>query len=372
MHINLCAKRNDIANMNYEKLNLSFISSLYGGYWNYDLLDFCYMINPYFPPEGMLDEIVSNFISLSRNYPSTNWHISSLLSENMNIDLDNIVVGNGASELISAMSHLFIKNLAIPVPTFDEYPNRLRIQGKNASYFEIDKRSFNLNPDSFVEFIKTSISNAALIIRPNNPTGQLISKKDTKYLLGELADLDLVIVDESFIDFVSSEKNPSVLEYINDYENLIVIKSLSKVYGIPGLRIGYAASGNAITMSALRKELPIWNVNSFAQYFIQLLGNYRKEYEHSCRRVMETTKKLYKKLRGVSYLHPYPTDANFVFCEIKNDFTSTDLTLTLFDKFNMLINDCSSKIGMDDRFVRIASRTEEENGELIDALRMGE
>ena len=359
--------------MKYEKSSLSFISSLYGGYWNYDLLDFCYMINPYFPPEEMLDEIVSNFIPLSKSYPSNNWHISSLLSENLNIDPSNIVVGNGASELISAMSHLFIRNLTIPVPTFDEYPNRLKIQGKDVSYFEIDKKGFSLNPDSFVEFVKTSTSNAALIIQPNNPTGQLVSKKGMKYLLDELANLDLVIVDESFIDFVSSEKNPSVLECINDYENLIVIKSLSKVYGIPGLRLGYAASGNVITMSALRKELPIWNVNSFAQYFIQLLGNYRKEYEHSCRRVIETTKKLNKKLCGVSYLHPYPTDANFVFCETKNDFTSPDLTSTLFNKFNILINDCSSKIGMDDRFVRIASRTEEENRELIDALMdMGE
>lgn len=350
-------------------LDLSFIRSLYGGYWNYGLKDFCYMINQYFPPQEMLDKIAGSYSLLSRNYPSTNRHISSLLANCLNTDPDNIVIANGASELISAIGHLFITNLAIPIPTFEEYINRLKIQGKGVSLYEMEKEGFILDIDVYIKFAEQANSNAVLFIRPDNPSGNLIPKTTMRHILERLVTFDVVLVDESFIEFASTEKDASIQEYVETYENLIIIKSLSKAYGIPGLRIGCAISANTKRMNMLREELPIWNLNSFAQRFIELLKDYRNEFEDSCLKTVRATKELDRQLHSLECLYPYPTEANFVLCRLKGNSTSSELTAFLFDHFNMLIYDGSAKIGLDSRFVRIASRTEEENIQLIEAIK---
>ena len=353
--------------------DLSFINTLYGGYWNYDLTDFRYMINPYFPPQEMLDTIAASVGVLSRSYPSTNRHISKLLSDYLNLGVDEVVVANGASELISAIGSLFINRLAIAVPTFDEYINRLRSQGKPTSLYETKKEEhFKLDLDSYIQFAQESGSNAALFVRPNNPTGNLIPRADMERALPELTGLDLVLVDESFIEFSAAEGAASILESVRDYDNLIIVKSLSKVYGIPGLRLGCAICANSRRADMLREALPIWNVNSFAQRFVELLEGYREEFRESCRKTARATAGLYAELSGLECLRPYATEANFVLCELAGNARSGDLLAFLFENSRLLIYDCSTKIGLDSRFIRISSRTEEENAELIAAIRAWE
>lgn len=330
------------------------------------------MINPYFPPQEMMDEIAGSLAALSRNYPSTNRHISLLLSNYLNQDVDKVVVANGASELISAIGYLFIKNLAIPIPTFDEYINRLRIQEKGVSLYKMEEESFTLHLDSFIKFAEESGSNTVLLVRPNNPTGNLIAKTEVEHTLEKLAKFDVVLVDESFIEFAATKGNASVIEFVNAYDNIIVLKSLSKVYGVPGLRIGCAISGNVERMDTLRRQLPIWNINSFAQRFLELLEDYRVEFEESCVKTIWATQKLYMELSKLDCLYPYPTQANFVLCRLKNGATSSELATFLFENFGILICDCGTKAGLDSRFVRIASRDDEENGELIAAMRAWE
>jgi histidinol-phosphate/aromatic aminotransferase/cobyric acid decarboxylase-like protein len=327
------------------------------------------MINPYFPPQDMLNKIGSRIGELSRNYSSTNRHISMLLSKYLNLDVDNVVIANGASELISAVGRLFVRNIAIPIPTFDEYINRLRTQGKPVSLFEIEKESFDLDLNLYIEFAKTSNSNTILLVRPNNPTGKLITKIELRNTLDRLIDFDLVIVDESFIEFSGMEENESILEYINTYKNIIIIKSLSKVYGIPGMRIGCAISSNAHRIETLRKELPIWNVNSFAQCFIEMIKDYQKEFDESCVKAVRATEMLYTELSKLEYLYPYPTLANFVLCRLVDSVESDELITYLYENRKILIYDCSKKIGMNSRYIRIASRSIEENEELILAMR---
>jgi len=355
-----------------DKLDLSLIGALYGGYWNYDLKDFCYMINSYFPPQEMLDKIAAELSVLSRNYPSTNKHISLLLSNYLSLDVDNVVVANGASELVNVIGRLFIKKLAVPVPTFNEYINRLRIQGKEVSLYRMEEERFTIDMDSYIRFAEESNSNAVLFIRPNNPTGNLIPKTSMNYALQKLVNFDLVLVDESFIEFSATEKDASILEFIETYENLVIIKSLSKVYGIPGLRVGCAICGNINRIDMLRKELSIWNINSFAQYFIELLGDYRKEFEEACTKVVRATRELHAELSKLKCLYPYPTEANFVFCKLVNNMSSTELATFLFENYGFLIYDCSNKTSLNSQFVRMASRTYEENGELVAAIRAWE
>ena len=208
-----------------------------------------------------------------------------------------------------------------------------------------------------------------MIINPNNPTGGFIPRSSVYSLLESLKYLDLVIVDESFIDFVGSESHPSVMDRINDFSNLVIIKSLSKSYGIPGLRLGYAASSNKEIIANLRRDVPIWSINSLAQFFLEQIGNYHEEFLQSCLDVQFATKSLYTGLTSISYLHAYPSDGNFVLCRVLSDLTASDLTDKLFNGFGILVNDCSRKKGLDGSFVRIASRTTEENIELVQALK---
>ena len=345
-----------------------YISSLFGGFWQFDVKDFSYLVNPYFPPEKFMQSLTSKLDELVRSYPSTNWYISSLSAKDVGLSHEELVIGNGASEIISAIIDRYVSNIAVPVPTFDEYINRASIQGKTVSLFQTDEQ-FHLDIDGFVKHVEDSGANSALIINPNNPTGGFIPRSSVCSLLESLETLDLVIVDESFIDFVGSESHPSVMDRINDFSNLVIIKSLSKSYGIPGLRLGYAASSNKEIIANLRRDVPIWSINSLAQFFLEQIGNYHEEFLQSCLDVQFATKSLYTDLTSIPYLHAYPSDGNFVLCRILADFTASDLTDKLFNGFGMLVNDCSRKNGLNGSFVRIASRTTEENIELVQALK---
>ena len=345
-----------------------YVSSLYGGFWNFGIQDFSYLVNPYFPPSAFLTSLGSRLDELVRSYPSTNWYISSLVSKTLELTHEEVVIGNGASELISAITSRYVNNLAVAVPTFDEYINRAVAQGKKVSSYQMGE-DFTLDVDGFLQHVRDSNANSALIINPNNPTGNLVSQDSVLHILDSLRRLDLVIVDESFIDFACEGPLPSVMKRIHDYPNLVILKSLSKVYGIAGLRLGYAASSNREMVATLRSDVPIWSINSLAQYFLEQVGNYQQQFVDSCAEVRRATQVLYNELRAVPYLQPYPSQGNFVLCKVVYDFTAEQLTTRLFDEFKMLINNCSRKKGLDGNFVRIASRTKEENIQLVEALR---
>jgi threonine-phosphate decarboxylase len=345
-----------------------YVSSLYGGFWNFDVKDFSYLVNPYFPPGAFIESLRSRLDELVRSYPSTNWYISSLVSEALGLTHEEVVIGNGASELISIITSRYVNNLAVSVPTFDEYLNRAVIQGKQISPYQT-RHDFTLDVGGFLQHVRDSNANSALIINPNNPTGILLSQDSIWHILESLRHLDLVIVDESFIDFAGSDPVPSAMQGIRNFPNLIILKSLSKSYGIPGLRLGYAVSSNRNVVATLRDNIPIWSINSLAQFFLEEMVNYQQQFADSCKQVREATRMLYDELQSIPYIYPYPSQGNFVLCKTLDGFTATQLTTSLYQEFRMLINDCSHKRGLSDCFVRIASRTKEDNVQLVQALR---
>ena len=347
---------------------VSHLSSLYGGYWNHNVLDFCYMTNRYFPPPRMIEDLQAKLPELIGSYPSTNWFLSSLLAEQVGLTHNELVVGNGASELINAVVARFVHRLAVPVPTFEEFVNRAKLLGREVCPFKPSQR-FDLDIDAFIGHVERTASDSALLIRPNNPTGSYLPKSDLVYFLDRMRSLELVLVDESFLDFTDAEPNPSALDLIGEYPNLLVLKSLSKNCGIPGIRLGYAATGNAERLADLRNDLPIWSVNSFAQFFLEEMDDYRWEYTESCRRVREATRKLVGGLQEVPFLYPYPTQGNFVLCSVLYGFTGQELTDRLFEESRILINNCGWKEGLEGNFIRVACRTEEDNDRLIEALK---
>ena len=357
-----------ITSNDMEQRDVGYVSSLYGGFWKFGIKDFCYMTNQYFPPDEFFESMGANLRVLTKSYPSTNWYLSSLMARSLGLTHDEVAVANGASELITVITNRFVESLAVPVPTFDEFINRADAQGRHVYPYQLDSE-FQLDAEGFVQHVHDTHASTALFVRPNNPTGTLISKASLRNLLESLRHLRLIMVDDSFIDFANSEPTPSAMEMIWDFPNLVIIKSISKAYGIPGLRLGYAMSGNRDVTASLRQDVPIWGINSLAQFFLEEMETFRQEFKDSCQRTRRATEVLFKGLQTVSFLQPYPTQGNFVLCRILNGLSATELTARLFKEFRILINDCSRKRGLDSRFVRMASRTEQENRELVQVLR---
>ena len=348
--------------------NVRAVSSLYGGFWNFDVQDFCYMTNRYFPPEDFLESLSSNLRTLVDSYPSTNRYLSSLVAEPLGMAHEEVVVGNGASELISAISSLRVKHLAIPFPTFDEYPNRAEAQGKRVSAYAVDA-AFKLDVEGFIAHVRETGANSVVIVQPNNPAGTLVPKEEMVQMLRSFSDLDMVLVDESFLYFAGPDYlDLSVAGLVHEFPNLVIVNSMSKAYGVPGLRLGYAVSGDPQFIADLRAALPIWSINSLAQFFLERVGEYGTEFVDSCAQVRQATQALYRGLQSVPYLDPYPTHGNYILCRTSPDLTGSGITARLFDEFNVLVNDCSGKRGLDSRFFRIASRTTEENEKLVRIL----
>jgi threonine-phosphate decarboxylase len=349
-------------------LDVRAVSSLYGGFWNFEIQDFCYMTNQYFPPDEFIESLSSRLRTLVKSYPSTNSHLSSLIAEPLGMGRQEVVVANGASELISVISSLYFEHLAIPTPTFDEYINRAHVQGKRVSPYAMEM-DFRLDVDGFIAHVRETRANSVVVVRPNNPSGTLVSKEETVRMLRAFSSLDMVVIDESFLYFADSDDaDPSVAGMIHEFPNMVILNSLSKAYGVPGLRLGYAASGNQRVTASLRANLPIWSINSLAQFFLESMVAYRTQFSDSCVQVRRATQALYQGLRTVPILEPYPTQGNYVLCRTSHGFTGSELTALLFEKHGVLINDCGAKRGLDNQFVRIASRTAEENDGLVRTL----
>lgn len=344
----------------------------YGGYWRFpQLLDFCYLVNPYFPPKRMKDELRANFDVLLTEYPS-GMRVNSLLAgKYFGVSSDYIIVGNGAAELIKSLTEIGIKGkIGIVYPTFEEYPNR-----KNGddvvSYFP-EKPDWKYDADDLMQFYGDKPIEALLLVNPDNPTGNYISKDDVLRLLEwcEKRNITLVL-DESFVDFSDEWETNSLLNnsMLQEHPNLIVVKSISKSYGVPGLRLGVMASGNVALISAMKKNVAIWNINSFAEFYMQIFNKYERQYREACARFVEERKRFETKLKQVPHLRVLPSQANFFTCVIEGKYSSTELTELLLSKYEILIKDGETKKGMHGtNTVRIAIRDRADNDYLCDVL----
>lgn len=347
---------------------LALYQRRFGGYWRFPKLkDFCYLVNPYFPNEGMLSELKSNFPTLLSQYPS-GLNIQNLLAAKLfECDSTEILVGNGASELIKAVLNILPGKVGIIYPTFNEYPERA---GDMVEEFIPQNPDFAYSIKELKELAeKVGI---LVLINPDNPSGHFLSKSQLIALLEDMDKYKYLILDESFIDFAEEAERYSLIdsEILQKYQNLIVIKSISKSYGVPGLRLGVLACGDPRVIAAVRKELPIWNINSFAEYFLQIIGKYKTDYQQACNRICQERKRFYEELKTIDFLRVIPSMANYFLCEVTRYFTASELTAILLNKYKIFIKDCTGKRGFEDKnYVRIAVRNGEDNDYLLDKLK---
>lgn len=353
------------------KEKLKRFQERYGGYWRYPkLLDFCYLVNTYFPNSQMMAELRVNFSSLVQQYPSGMEVNALLAAKNFNLHSDQIVVGNGAAELIKSVMKQINGKIGMVFPSFEEYANRREPQDIVAFY--PNNRDYQYTVEDLIRFFDRYAVQALLIVNPDNPSGNYICKKDLMHICSWCKTRAMqLIVDESFIDFVEIEKDKSLLEtsFLYDNPHLFVIKSLSKSYGVPGLRLGIMASGDTKAIEAVKQDVCIWNINSFAEFFMQIYEKYRSSYQAALRQFYQQRSVLLQELSKISFLRAVPSQANYILCELVGAYTSTALAVKLLEQ-DILIKDLSGKRGFEDnQYIRIAVRNTQDNNRLISALK---
>lgn len=355
-----------------DEKRLTRIQQRYGGYWRYPhMLDFCYLVNPFFPPQRMIDEIKVNFETLLTQYPSGLQINALLAAKDFNVDQDYIVVGNGAAELIKSIMNCTDGKLGIIRPTFEEYPNRYSL--KEILEFIPENDEFAYSAQDLIDYYSSNTINTLILINPDNPSGNYLPFHDV-CKLAEWAERNSVrlILDESFADFSDEEQNSFLNDrLLEEFPSLVVVKSISKSYGVPGLRLGITASSNRELICKLKKDVSIWNINSFAEFYLQIEEKYKKEYQEALRLFRAERNSFVTELSKIQYLKVLPTQANYVMVRLLNGMEASSLTVQMLKRFGILIKDLSGKIDRGrGEYVRIAIRNHQDNMKLICALKL--
>ena len=354
-----------------EDTRVSLLQQRYGGYWRYpQLLDFCYLVNPYFPPRKLTDEIKASFEKLLTQYPSGMRVNSLLAAKNFGVHQENIVVGNGAAELIKCLIESFSGKLGIIRPTFEEYGHRYE-EDKLVVYWP-ENEDYRYTASDIIDFFdKTEIASLVLI-NPDNPSGNYISKQGLITIISWAKEKSIrIVIDESFCDF-SDELDNTLIDQklLDDNTHLYVMKSISKSYGVPGLRLGVLASGDTKCIERMKKDVAIWNINSFAEFYMQIAEKYKKDYVAALKLFRSERERFASELDAVNGLRVLPSQANFIMVELVNGTTAEELTRVLIVRHNILIKNLFAKVKKGSRqYVRLAIRNQEENDKLIAALK---
>ena len=352
----------------------------YGGFWRFpQMLDFCYLVNPYFPSRRMKDELRANFDTLLTEYPSGMKVNTLIASKCFGVSEPYIVPGNGAAELIKILMSLTTTlsngkrvKTGFVRPTFEEYPNRY---DKDVQVtFVPQNEDYRYTADDLTAFFSDKDIRQLMVINPDNPSGNFIPKADVLRLAQWCEERQIrLVVDESFVDFSRDYATNSLLsdETLEQYPHMAVMKSISKSYGVPGLRLGILASADKELISRIKKEVSIWNLNSFAEFFMQIYNKHEKDYQRACAKFVAERDDFEQQLREIPFLRVIPTEANYFLCEVLHPYTASEIVIRMLKQHNILTRDCSLKPGLDPnrQYMRIAVRNHEDNTRLIEGLK---
>lgn len=346
--------------------------SRYGGFWIYpDMLDYCYLVNPYFNRSKIIDEMQENFRMLVSEYPAGMAVNSALASECWGIKPEYIIPGNGAAELIKALMENLEGKVGVVRPTFEEYPNRL--PDERVVTFVPQNETFRYSANDLIRFFGKNRVENLLLINPDNPSGNFVPVEGIHKVAQWCEDNGILfILDESFVDFsVGYEQNTFLHdEILEKYPHMCVMKSISKSYGVPGLRLGILCSANEALISKIKKQVSIWNINSLAEFFMQIYPKYREDYKLACDQFIQAREDFEEELKKIPYIKVMPSQANYFFLEVLTPYKPKELCAILLKKYNILASACLAKKGIEpNRYMRIAVRNHGDNEKFIQALK---
>ena len=353
----------------------------YGGFWRFpQMLDFCYLVNPYFPSRRMKDELRANFDTLLTEYPSGMKVNTLIASKCFGVSEPYIVPGNGAAELIKVLMedasdlspHTSNFKIGFTRPTFEEYPNRY--DKDQQVTFVPQNEDYRYTADDLMAFFGDKDIRQLMVINPDNPSGNFIPKNDVLRLAQWCEDKGIrLVVDESFVDFSEDYAHNSLLsdELLEAYPHMAVMKSISKSYGVPGLRLGILASADKELIARIKKDVSIWNLNSFAEFFMQIYNKHEKDYQRACDKFVKERADFYEKLCQIPFFRVMPSQANYFLCEVLPPYTASEIVIYMLKQHNILTRDCSGKTGLNPnkQYMRIAVRDHEDNSRLVEGLK---
>ena len=339
---------------------LDLLNDAFGGYWQYDIIDFCFIRNMYFPNGSVLSELKNNMNELLWNYGSKQKFLDQKLAYYLLCDVKNVVCLNGAAQVYPILrNYLNGKNGTIPHPTFGEY---YRLFDTYDTYREQGDQSLNIQ-----EIISQS-GDVTVIVNPNNPTGTEFESQDILNAAKNFPD-KLLIVDESFIEFSETSSLIHFLEK-EPQNNIIIIKSLSKSLGLPGIRLGYVYSNNNEFIDYLHSNVPIWNMNSMAENFLEIILKHRNTIDKSFKRTIADRNEFAEKLNNLSAVkNVLHSGANFLTCQMAIDNKALlELQKWLLKEHKTYIKNATNKFENDYSYIRLAVRTKDENEKLVQLI----
>lgn len=332
-------------------------------------VDFCIPCNPYFPTPEMFQDMGARLRDIITYYPSSADTITAELCSLLQLPPQCVAMGNGSTELITWIDHLLVReSLAIPVPTFGRWTDQPMETGKRVDMFPLQESSgFALDLAQYAEFIRARGTRVAVICNPNNPDGGYLHKHALVQFMDAMADLDLVIIDESFLEFADAEQEPSVVQEAMLRPNVIVLRSLGKNFGLHGIRFGYLVANPALA-GMVRSMLPKWNLNAFAEHVVFMLKNHGAEYAQSLHQVRKDRLDMAGQLASLPGLTVYPSQGNFLFVRLPVGAEGTVVRDRLLTEHRILVRECGNKIGSSSRFLRLVVRPQVDVRRLVSGL----
>ena len=346
---------------------LALVQSRFGGFWRYPkMLDFCYLVNPYYPPAELRNEIRANFDKLLTQYPSGQNVNALLAAKYFGVKQEYVVVGNGAAELINLLMAQIGESLGVILPTFEEYRNKFA--GKVIAY-DTKSAGYKYDAANIIDFFDGADITALILINPDNPSGNYLSKQQLMQLLEWSLHKNIhLVVDESFVDFADQPESLLDNDILGKYPNLIIVKSLSKAHGVPGLRLGVLATADTVVLAYIREHIAIWNINAFAEYYLQIAEKYKVDYELALEEFRKEKRQMEEALMALKKVRVLPTQANYFMLELLNGQSAHEVATRLYRQYDILVKDLSAKLDSD-KYLRVAIRDRDDNERLIDALK---
>ncbi|MFJ8955832.1 pyridoxal phosphate-dependent aminotransferase [Streptomyces sp. NPDC102381] len=342
-----------------------------GGGGDGAVIDFCIPCNPYFPTPAMLETLRARLHEILTYYPSSAEHITAELCQVLGLNPQTVAMGNGSTELITWIDHLLVReSLAVPVPTFGRWTDQPMETGKRVDMFPLPERDgFALDPAAYAEFIHARGSRVAVVCNPNNPDGGLLPRRALLSLVDELRHLDLIVIDESFLDFADADggQDPSLVQEAVLRPNVIVLRSLGKNFGLHGVRFGYLVANPGLA-GRVRTALPKWNLNSFAETVVFMLREHRQEYADSLRQVTRDRQEMRWHLARLRPLTVYPSQGNFLYVRLPDGVDGVAVRDRLLAEHGVLVRECGNKIGSSSSFLRLVVRPQPDVLRLVAGL----
>lgn len=335
-----------------------------------EILDFSSSVNPLGASNKVLEAITSNLSQVSIYPDSTSVLLRKAIADRFKgITLNNVVVGNGSTELIYLFAETFLdkgETAVIPAPTFGEYENAVRKTGGKTKHIWLGQ-DFCVDASTFIQ--EMGDAKVVFLCNPNNPTS-VLAPHDVLVEIVEtaLSEDVMVFLDEDFLEFVDEQKRFSLVDDVEKYPNLFVLQSFTKIFGLAGLRVGYGVASEETIKLLSNAKIP-WNVNCLAQVAALAALTDEKHLQRSCEVVKVERAYLTNELSQIESFRQYPADANFILINIKDTgFTAAQLKDKMLKK-GILIRDCSSFRGLDDCHIRVAVKTRQENERLVEAFK---